>query len=92
MNSVLDSSIYVNYCELKPNHFHSRFEVKQKVYEYKINLGTYDPIINDYYNYNRPLNINKMKKPVSIYWVIILMKHMYVVKEIIIIQLSLQLK
>jgi len=63
MNSVLDSSIYVNYCELKPNHFHSRFEVKQKVYEYKINLGTYDPIINDYcYNYNRPLNINKMKK------------------------------
>ena len=63
INSTVDKGIYVNYCALKPNNFHSRFEVKKKIYEYKINVGTYDPIIDGYcYNYNHNLNINKMKK------------------------------
>lgn len=63
INSVVDSGIYVNYCEEKSNTFHSRFEVKKKTYEYIINLGEYNPITNDYiYNYGKKLNIDAMKK------------------------------
>ena len=63
MNSMLDESIYVNFAKKVNDNFHARFEVKRKVYVYKINLGEYDPITNSYvYNYNRKLNISKMKK------------------------------
>jgi tRNA pseudouridine38-40 synthase len=63
MNSLLDSYIYVNKCIVVNNDFHARFDVKSKTYQYIINLGEYDPIINDYvYNYNRSLDIKNMKK------------------------------
>ena len=56
MNSMLDSSIYVNYAKVVNDDFHARFDVSKKIYEYKINLGEYDPIINSFcYNYNRKL-------------------------------------
>jgi tRNA pseudouridine38-40 synthase len=43
--------------------FHARFDVKEKVYEYVINMGEYDPIDNDYlYNYGYNLNVKAMKK------------------------------
>lgn len=61
INSCIDKGIYINYCTHKPENFHSRFEIKRKIYEYKINIGTYDPIIDRYiYNYNNKLNVNKM--------------------------------
>lgn len=63
MNSLLDSSIHVNDCMVVDDEFHARFDVKLKTYEYIINIGDYDPIINDYvYNYNRDLDIKAMKK------------------------------
>ena len=63
MNSLLDPAIHVNECNLVASEFHARFDVKMKTYEYIINVGDYDPVINDYvYNYNRNLNIKAMKK------------------------------
>lgn len=63
INSIIDKSIYINYCKEVDDSFHSRFNVKEKTYEYIINLGTYDPIKNDYLlNYNRKLNIKNIKK------------------------------
>ena len=63
MNSMLDEAIHVNYAKRVDDKFHARFDVKRKVYVYKINLGEYDPIANSYvYNYNRKLNISKMKR------------------------------
>lgn len=62
-NRVVDDGIHINYIEVVSDDFHARFNAKKKKYEYVINLGKYDPIINDYvYNYNRKLNIKKMKK------------------------------
>ena len=62
MNSMLDPAIHVNDATIVDKDFHARFDVKKKTYEYIINVGEYDPLINDYvYNYNHPLNITKMK-------------------------------
>jgi len=63
INSLLDSGIYVNYCQQVSDDFHARFDAVEKTYEYVINLGEYDPLINDYvYNYCRPLKVNLMRK------------------------------
>ncbi|MDD3895919.1 MAG: tRNA pseudouridine(38-40) synthase TruA [Bacilli bacterium] len=63
INSIIDKSIYINYCREVDDNFHSRFDTKEKTYEYLINLGPYDPIKKDYLlNYNKNLNISKMKK------------------------------
>ena len=63
INSIIDKSIYINYCREVDDNFHSRFNTKEKTYEYLINLGPYDPIKKDYLlNYNKNLNISKMKK------------------------------
>lgn len=63
INSLLDESIYVNRCEIVDSDFHARFDTKKKVYQYVVNMGEYDPIINDYvYNYNRKLDVKGMKR------------------------------
>lgn len=63
INSRIDDAIYVNSCEIVPDDFHARFDVREKTYEYIINESEYDPLINDYaYNLNYKLNIRNMKK------------------------------
>ena len=63
INSIIDDGIHVNDVIEASDDFHARFDVKMKIYQYVINLGEYDPIDNDYiYNYNRSLNVKKMKK------------------------------
>jgi len=60
--------LYIKSCEkIEDELFHARFSVKNKTYLYKINIGPYDPIKEDYiYNYNKPLNIEKMKEAAKI--------------------------
>ena len=63
MNSLLDDYIHINYVKEANDEFHARFDCKSKTYEYYLNVGEYNPIKNDYiYNYNKPLNIAKMRK------------------------------
>lgn len=63
LNSLLPNDIYVTNVEMVDNNFHARFDVKQKKYIYKINIGEYNPLDRNYiYQYNSSLNIEKMKE------------------------------
>lgn len=66
MNKMLPKDIYIKRIEKVHNHFHARFDVVRKVYQYKINMGEYNPLEYDYvYQYNHSLDINRMKKAIK---------------------------
>lgn len=62
LNRSTSKYLYIKDCTIiEDSEFHARFSVKKKEYLYKINIGEYNPILNDYlYNYNKPLDLNKM--------------------------------
>lgn len=63
INSLTNDYIQVVDCITVDENFHARFSVKTKQYTYKINLGSYDPIMVDYvYQCPYHLDIRKMKK------------------------------
>jgi tRNA pseudouridine38-40 synthase len=58
LNSMLPDDIYVKNIEIVSNTFHARFNVKAKEYNYKINMGEYDPIEKNYvYQHNKKLDV-----------------------------------
>lgn len=60
LNSML-KNIYIKELYNVPNDFHARYDVKKKEYLYKINVGEFDPIYEEYiYQYNKDLDISKM--------------------------------
>lgn len=66
LNSNLPEDIHINKVTKVSNNFHARFSVKKKEYIYKINIGEYNPMYRKYvYQYNRPLDINKMKEAIK---------------------------
>ena len=63
INSLTTPSIYVKKIEKVNNDFHARFDVVEKEYIYKINLGEYNPIERNYvYQYNKKLDIDEIEK------------------------------
>lgn len=63
VNKMLPSSIYIKELKKTEEDFHARFNVIKKEYTYKINTGEYNPIDFNYiYQYNKPLDIKKMKE------------------------------
>lgn len=55
-------------CKLVNNDFHARFDVKEKTYVYKINIGEYTPFKADYYlNYKEAISIKKLKEASRIF-------------------------
>ena len=66
MNDSLPSDIRILDIEEVDKDFHARFNVKKKVYQYKINIGSYDPLKNNYYyqiNYKVDIDLlNKAKE------------------------------
>ena len=61
LNSYLPNDIYINDVKVVDSNFHARYMVKSKTYEYKINIGNYNPLLrNQVYQYCKPLNIDKM--------------------------------
>ena len=63
LNSLLPKDIHVFSVKNVNSNFHARFMAKQKTYKYMINCDEYDPIKRNYcYQYNRELDIDKMKK------------------------------
>lgn len=63
MNKMLPSDIYVKKVEFVSNTFHARFDVKSKEYNYRINMGEYNPLLRNYeLQYNQRLNITEIKK------------------------------
>lgn len=63
LNKLINNDIYIKDIIEVPNDFHARFNVIKKEYIYKINIGEYNPLDRNYiYQYNKNLDIKKMKK------------------------------
>lgn len=61
LDSLLHN-IYVKELYSVPDDFHARYDCTKKEYIYKINVGEFDPIYEEYiYQYNKSLDIEKMK-------------------------------
>lgn len=62
LNSLL-KDIYIKELYSVSDDFHARYSVQSKEYVYKINIGTFNPIEEDYvYQYNKNLDISKMQE------------------------------
>ena len=68
MNSNLPSDIHVIKTEVVDNEFHARYMVKEKEYQYKLNMGEYNPIErNHVYQYGKRLDVEKMKEAIKFF-------------------------
>ncbi len=63
LNKLINDDIYIKKIEKVPDDFHARFNVIKKEYIYKINIGEYNVFDRNYiYQYNKKLDVKKMKK------------------------------
>ena len=63
LNDSLPNDIRITAIEEVDGNFHARFNVKKKIYQYKINLGEYDPLKNNYYyQFDYDIDMDKLKK------------------------------
>lgn len=61
LNKMIPGDIYIKDIKVVDKSFHARFNVKEKEYIYKINIGEYSPLEKNYiFQYNHKLNITKM--------------------------------
>lgn len=68
LNSLLPNDIYIRSVEEVSQTFHARYDVKLKEYMYIINIGEYNPMERNYvYQYNKTLDIEKMKEAISFF-------------------------
>ena len=68
LNSLVKPDIYVKEVKEVDEGFHARFDVKKKRYIYKINLGEFNPCLNDYvYQSEYKLDIDKMREVSKLY-------------------------
>ncbi|MBQ8472119.1 MAG: tRNA pseudouridine(38-40) synthase TruA [Bacilli bacterium] len=66
INSLLPEDIHVISTKFIEDDFHARYMVKEKIYEYKLNMGEYNPCDRNYiYQFNRELDINKIEKVIK---------------------------
>ena len=66
MNSNLPKDIHVIKTEIVSDDFHARYMVKEKEYQYKLNIGEYNPINRNYvYQYNKKLDVKKMDEAIK---------------------------
>ena len=66
LNSNLPLDIHIIKTEIVSNDFHARYMVKEKEYQYKLNMGEYNPIMRNYvYQYGRQLDVLCMKRAIK---------------------------
>ena len=66
MNSNLPSDIHVIKTEIVDKEFHARYMVKEKEYQYKLNMGEYNPCMRHLvYQYGKKLDVIKMKEAIK---------------------------
>ena len=66
LNSNLPDDIHIIETKIVSNNFHARYDVLEKEYQYKINLGEYNPLERNYvFQYNHTLDIDKMKEGIK---------------------------
>lgn len=65
LNSLLPEDIHVIDTQIVDDSFHARFMATKKTYKYYLNMGEYSPIDrNRIYQYNKQLDIEKMKEAI----------------------------
>lgn len=63
LNDILPKDIRVEDIQKVDDDFHARFNVIKKVYQYKINIGKYDPLkSNYYYQINNNIDVDLLEK------------------------------
>lgn len=68
LNSNLPDDIHVIETSLVEDDFHARYNVKEKIYQYRINLGEYNPLERNYvFQYNHELDVEEMKKAIKVF-------------------------
>lgn len=68
LNSNLPKDIHVVKTEVVPLDFHARYMVQEKEYQYKLNMGEFNPIERNYvYQYCKKLDVDKMKKAIKFF-------------------------
>ena len=68
LNSLLNPTIYIKEVKQVDQSVHARFSVKKKVYLYKINLGEFQPTLDNYaYQPRYHLNLSLMKMVAKLY-------------------------
>ena len=66
LNSNLPEDIHVIETKVVDDSFHARYQVKEKEYQYKLNMGEYNPLERNYvFQYNYKLNVEKMKEAIT---------------------------
>lgn len=66
LNSYLKEDVYINDVFIVNDDFHARYMVKSKTYQYKINMGCYNPILRTHvYQYCKPLDFSLMKEAIN---------------------------
>ena len=68
LNSNLPLDIHVNDAKIVNDDFHARYMVKEKTYEYVLNMGEFNPIERNYvFQYGKKLNIEEMQKAIKFF-------------------------
>ena len=66
LNSNLPGDIYVISTEVVDKDFHARYMVKEKEYQYLMNIGEYDPCMrNLVYQYCKKIDVDEMKEAIK---------------------------
>ena len=68
LNSHLPEDIHIISTKIVDKDFHARYQAKEKIYKYIINLGEYNPLERNYvFQYNYQLNIDNIKKAIKFF-------------------------
>lgn len=67
INSIVDPYIKVTDCVYADEKFHARHSCKQKIYEYRIYTGNYNPLFYDYYLERNNIDIEQIKDVASLF-------------------------
>lgn len=68
MNSLLPNDIHVIEAKEVPEDFHARYMVKEKVYEYKLNMGELNPLERNYvYQFGKKLDVKLMREAIKLF-------------------------
>lgn len=65
LNNYLPDDLYINDVYVVADDFHARYMVKSKTYQYKINVGCYNPLLRTHvYQYCKKLKVLAMKRAI----------------------------
>lgn len=68
INNFTSDAIVIVDVEIAPDDFHARFSAKGKVYEYKLNMGEYNPFERRLvYQYCKQLDIETMREAMKVF-------------------------